>query len=95
MIQSSSLILSLWIGLLAVVNTQDIPDGCIQVMMKEEGVCEDKETRECGECQTIQSKDCTIIMKEVVVPMRYKRCGVDRSQTGRCVDGGRRSCSVR
>ena len=91
----TSLILSLWIGHLALVNTLEVTDGCIQVMMKEEGVCEDKETRECRECQTIQLKDCTIIMKEVVVPMRYKSCGVDRSQTGRCVDGGRRSCSVR
>ena len=92
MIQHSLL---LWIGLLSGVATQDIPDGCTQVRMREEAVCEDQETEECGVCHTIHGRVCKITMREVWMPLRYKRCKVDRSQTGRCVEGVRRSCTIR
>ena len=78
------------------MDTQEIQDGCRQVRMKEEAVCEDKETMECGECQSVHTKECTITMKEVWTPVKYKMCklGINQ-QIGNCVDGLRRSCTVR
>ena len=87
--------LILWIGLISVIDTQEVKDGCIKVRMKEEAVCEDKEMSECGECRTTYSRECTITMREVWRPVRYKRCQEVRSKIGRCRDGKRRSCTVR
>ena len=92
MIQSK---LILWIGLLSVMDTQEIQDGCRQVRMKEEAVCEDKEVKECGQCHTTHTKECTIKFKEVWTPVRYKRCKVGTNRTRKCVDGVERFCTVR
>ena len=81
--------------LVVMVGTQEIPDGCRQVRMKEEAVCEDKEVEECGVCHTVLARDCDIIMREVWVPLRYKRCTGNTVQSGMCVGGFRRSCTVR
>ena len=81
--------------LVVMVGTQEIPDGCRQVRMKEEAVCEDKEVEECGVCHTILARDCDIIMREVWVLFRYKRCTGKRVQPGMCVEGVRTSCNVR
>ena len=87
--------LLLWIGLIVVVDTQEVPDGCTQVRMTEEAVCEDKEVEECSMCQTVHTRDCNIIMREVWVPHRYKRCHRNTRQSQTCVKGIRRSCNVR
>ena len=81
--------------LVGMVVAQEIPDGCRQVRMKEEAVCEDKEVEECGVCHTVLARDCDIIMREVWVPFRYKRCTWNMVQAGMCVEGVRRSCNVR
>jgi len=77
------------------VDTQELPEGCIQVKMREEAVCEDKEVEECGVCQTVVTRDCTINMMKVWVPHRYKRCVGKRREPEKCVKGLRRSCQVR
>ena len=94
----SSMVLNtllLWVGLTVVVDTQEIPDGCTQVRMREEAVCEDKEVEQCGMCQTIHTRNCNIIMRDVWVPLRHMRCNKNMMQSVRCVEGARRSCTVR
>ena len=39
--------LLLWVGIVVTGDTQDIPDGCSQVRMVEDAVCQDKEVEEC------------------------------------------------
>ena len=87
--------LLLWVGIAVSVDTQEIPDGCKQVRMIEEAVCQDKEVEECGICKTVITRDCNIIMREVWVPHRYKRCHRNTRQSEMCVEGFRRSCNVR
>ena len=89
------MILHRLILLVVMVGTQDVPDGCRQVRMKEEAVCGDKEVEECGVCHTVLARDCDIIMREVWVPLRYKRCTGNRVQPGMCVEGVKRACNIR
>jgi hypothetical protein len=81
--------------LVVMVGTHEVPAGCRQVRMKEEAVCEDEEVEECGVCHTVLARDCDIIMREVWVPLRYKRCTGNRVKPGMCVEGVRTSCNVR
>ena len=89
------MILHRLILLVVMVGTQEIPDGCRQVRMKEEAVCEDKEVEECGVCHTVLARDCYIIIREVWVPLRNTRCTGDRVKSRMCVEGVRRSCNIR
>ena len=84
-----------WGALLVLGGTQEVPDGCIKVRMREQAVCEDKEVKECGVCHTVHMRDCTITMKKVLIPHMYKRCHVNKRQSRMCVEGVRRVCEVR
>ena len=89
-----ALILCTWLVL--VRCTEEVDDrGCTQVQLREEAMCEDKEVEDCGVCQTTFARDCMILMKKVWVPHTYKICGSDKIARGNCLDGLRRSCTIR
>ena len=83
------------LGCIVLGVAQDTLAGCSNVTMREEGVCEDKEVEECGVCHTMHTRDCTITMKKVLVPHKYKRCWKTYRKESLCVEDGKSSCQVR
>ena len=76
----------------AVSVTKDITedDDCKQVMIREKARCE------YGVCHTIHIKDCTITMKEVLTPVKVKKCvAKGGGEGGQCVGGVRKKCGIR
>ena len=83
------------LGSTALGCAQDTQPGCYNVTMREEGVCEDREVEECSLCHTVHTRDCTITMKKVLVPHKYKKCWKTYRQERLCVEEGESSCQVR
>ena len=52
---------------------------------------------DCGFCQTVHVKDCTITMKKVVTPVMVRKCVTRKvvAERGNCVGGVRTKCSIR
>ena len=60
--------------------------------------CSAKYVEDCEHCHTVHVKQCDILMKKVMVPVKVRKCS-PLSQTSldgvSCVDGARTRCKVR
>ena len=60
--------------------------------------CSTKYVEDCEHCHTVHVKQCDILMKKVMLPVKVRQCSPVRQTSFdgvSCVDGARTRCKVR